>query len=236
MSTDTVVEESLSAPYVGFPTFKNFIKMLADVGIPTTIDKSVMSNLSGGNQSHLIKTLKFLGLTDQDGVPTDELNSLVESVETPNWPEVLGGIVQGSYSDIVSEIDVSKASSNDLDKCFERLGFRASSLDKVVRFYVACLKDSGCQVSSFIEKRKARATRKRTPNGNTNGNAKAKSNPNPEQSEPDKETPDEMMDYPVYFSNGRKGLIRVPADVSIQDCNMITLTVPLIEAYAERNQ
>ena len=237
MSTKTTSEETLSAPYVGFPTFKNFIKMLSENGVPTTIDKSVMNNLSGGVQSHLTKSLKFLGLIGSDGVPTKELLNLVESYETSDWPVTFSAIVRASYFEIVSGVDVSKASANDLEKCFESIGFKSSSLDKVVRFYVAALKECNIEVSKFIENRKARATRKRN-NGSDASAKKDKVEPK-EQAPvqlPVDSPPAGVIEYPIYFTDGRTGCIRVPKDIGPEDYPMIALTTPLIEAYAKRNQ
>ena len=111
-------EKSVSAPYVAFKTFKNFIRSLSVNGLPSHIDKSVMSGMSGGVQSHLSSTLRFLGLVNEDLSPTSLLESLVDCCGSESWQETLAALIQASYLDILAGVDLEKATPDQLDKCF----------------------------------------------------------------------------------------------------------------------
>ena len=232
MST-VATTEKITAPYVGFPTFKNFIKKLSDNGVPTNINKSVMDGMAGGTQSHLTIALRFLSLIDDSGKPSENLHQLVDSFGSDDWSEVLKPIISESYLDIIGDLDTNKASADELDKCFESIGFSSTGLDKVVRFYIASLDECGIEYSSFIKSRKPRATRNRKTN------AKTKKNPPGSRDAPTNHeaevTPNDQNDFPVYFSSGRKGVIRVPSDLNTVDCVMLEAMVTAVKAFAESN-
>lgn len=232
MSTAEKQVDRVAPPYVAFKSFKNFVGMLSSTGVPTRVDKSVMGTLSGSTQSHLTGAFKFLNLIEENGTPTSKLHQLVKSYGTPDWPGALKAACTEAYEDIVNGIDLEKASARELDGCFESLGLSGSGLDKVVRFYVASLKDSKVAYSSYIDKRKSRAQKSKKP---------AKSPEQPKQKQKtetsdssaltESGTPADSIDYPIHFGGGRTGLIRVPSNISAADCRMIELTIPLIKAY-----
>src|SRR5262245_51299380 len=70
--TSPELMERVTPPYLAYRTLKNFLDALKK-GIPGRIDRSVLSNLSGGAQSMLIGALRFFALIEADGTPTDTL-------------------------------------------------------------------------------------------------------------------------------------------------------------------
>lgn len=66
-----------TAPYISFLTVKNVLKDMKERGTPTRIDRSMFPNLAGGTVGQLLPALKFLKLTSDAGVPTDDLQRLV---------------------------------------------------------------------------------------------------------------------------------------------------------------
>src|SRR3712207_6513043 len=91
---DSGTREKIRPPYAPFLTVKNFIGRLKEQGIPHRIDKSVLKHLSGAVQSHLLLALRFLGLTDGAGHPTDRLKRLVEAYNSPAWSDEVAGLVK----------------------------------------------------------------------------------------------------------------------------------------------
>lgn len=66
-------------PYVSYRTFCNFVDTLKQ-GIPSRIDRSYWGDKwSGSIGMQLMAAVRFLGLTDNDGVPTDSLRQLVQA-------------------------------------------------------------------------------------------------------------------------------------------------------------
>src|SRR4030043_2467307 len=64
-------------PYVSYRTFYNFIERLQQ-RIPSPIDRSYWGDLlSGSTGTQLMAALRFLGLVDSNGKPTEQLKPLV---------------------------------------------------------------------------------------------------------------------------------------------------------------
>ena len=71
-------------PYVSYRTFQNFIDGLQQEGIPARIDRSYWSDrLSGSTGIQLMSALRFLGLIDADGTPTNRLRLLASTRGIP---------------------------------------------------------------------------------------------------------------------------------------------------------
>jgi hypothetical protein len=74
-------DRALSAPYIAFSSKKTALKQMKEHGIPSRIDRSVLTNFSGAVASQLMTAFKFLGLTDSDGRPQQPLRELVLAVD-----------------------------------------------------------------------------------------------------------------------------------------------------------
>src|SRR5690349_13719164 len=68
-------DRKLAAVYVPWKTFLNSLNQLKN-GVPGQIDKTVFPGMAGGLQSQLFAGLKFLGLMDDAGKPTELLHKL----------------------------------------------------------------------------------------------------------------------------------------------------------------
>ena len=64
-------------PYTSYRTFRTFIDDLREHGVPSRIDRSVLTRFSGVVGSQLMHALRFLGLIEDDGRPTPRLRELV---------------------------------------------------------------------------------------------------------------------------------------------------------------
>ena len=221
-----------SAPYVAFTTFKNFIKSLSENGVPSHVDKSVMNGLSGGVQSHLASAIKFLGLVEDDLTPTADLQKLVDSFGSDDWKDCLATLIKSSYMDVTDGIDLENATPNQLDKCFDNQS--AVMLDKTVRFYLAALDDAGVEYSAHLKKRKPKAKRKPRA-GSRDGTKTKKSNESDTTKKQSADSDPSMIEYPIHFAGNRTGHIRVPGDITTEDCDMIELVIPMLKMLAQRN-
>jgi len=228
-------EKSVSAPYVPYMSMKNFIGTLAENGLPSHVDRSVMGHLAGGTQNQLSSALKFLELVNDDLTPTNSLSQLVAAHGSESWSEVLAAVIKTSYSEIVADIDLEVATPHRLDQCFSGESTSNLMLDKIVRFFLAALEDAKIPVSNHLKKRKPKATRKSRANGKSKSQAveaSVSASPAPVAKTPDMA---DSIEYPIHFSRGRSGLIRVPADITEEDCKMINLVIPLLEGLAKGN-
>ena len=66
-------------PYTSYRTFRTFIDDLHEHGIPSRIDRSVLTRFSGVVGTQLMHALRFLGLIEDDGRPTQHLRELVSA-------------------------------------------------------------------------------------------------------------------------------------------------------------
>lgn len=225
-------EMKYSPPYVAFGTFRNFLDTLKTDGIPNKINRSVMVNLSGASQSHLTSAFKALRLVESDGEPTSALRELLDvHGSEEQWPATFKKVLDGAYAEIIGDLDVSTASPQELEDRFRDPGGMDHSMnDKAVRFYLAALKAAKVELSPYLKKRRQKTTSKRR-SSRANGSGETSKTTAAETRK--SEVPTGCIDYPVYFKNNRKATIIVPVDLTEQECQMIGLTLPLIEAYAK---
>jgi hypothetical protein len=154
-------------PYVSYKTLTTFIHDLQEHGIPTRIDRSVLTRFSGVVGTQLMTALRFLGLIDGNNQPTDRLRKLVEAHNTPDWGTHLGVILRGLYSPLFS-IDLATATPSHFNETFKN-AFPGSDavVQKSVAFFVQASKDAGIVISERVLKGKkprgTNGTKKRAP-------------------------------------------------------------------------
>ncbi|MEO8157407.1 MAG: DUF5343 domain-containing protein [Betaproteobacteria bacterium] len=137
-----------AAVYVSWHTFKNAIESLAQ-GVPNQIDRSTFPGLSGGVQSQLLAGLKFLGLTKDDGRPTESLHALAVADEAAR-KEQLKKILQERYADLFA-LDLVKTTPNQLNERMSSIyNVTGDTRGKAVRFFLSAVGYAGIQVSRLF--------------------------------------------------------------------------------------
>src|SRR5688500_6352279 len=92
-------EEKLTPAYVSYATFKNTVRGLAQHGhIPDRIDHSVLSSMSGSARAQFLGAMRFLGLINKEGDPSESLRKLAVASE-PDWKQQLRELVKCAYTD-----------------------------------------------------------------------------------------------------------------------------------------
>src|SRR4030042_3837851 len=110
-------EKLIIPPYVPFKTFQNFLDSLK-VGIPSRIDRSVISSFSGTVQSQLTGALKYLNLISENGLPSETLSRLVNS-EGAERQKILRDILKKSYPFLFQDgINLERITLNHLQELF----------------------------------------------------------------------------------------------------------------------
>jgi hypothetical protein len=141
-------------PYGSFVTFQSFLKGLK-AGIPGRIDKSVMTNLSGGVQASILPALKYFKLIDGNGIPTDKLAPLVNS-EGAEYQKALKGVLAQAYPFLSSSsFKLETATSKQLDDEFDKLA-GGDTVRKCVTFFIPAAKAAGLTLSPYIKEPKKR--------------------------------------------------------------------------------
>lgn len=137
--------------YISYALFNRFINGLRESSVPSRVDRSVLSKMSGAEQSSLLAGLRFLKLISDDGSPSEKLNRLVET-EGESYNEALKDILSESYKFLLeSELDLEKATGQQVADKFRELQISGSTVTKSMAFFISAAKDAGIKLSSHIK-------------------------------------------------------------------------------------
>jgi len=145
-------------PYTSYRTFKTFIEDLREQGVPSRIDRSVLTRFSGVVGTQLTHALRFLQLIDDQGRPTERLKELVHAEGAGRWPETVLALMRQEYAPIFA-IDLETATPSHFNEAF-RKAFPAADavVQKCVTFFLYAANDAGVKISGRVLKgRKPRA-------------------------------------------------------------------------------
>lgn len=162
MATETKKNES--PPYIAFSTFLSFIKGLAKTGIPSRIDKSLLRNMSGGNQSALLAALKWFNLIDDVGAHGKELAALVAAGD--DVAGVLRELLPAAYKFMADgSIQLDRATGSQVEEKFRAYGLSGSTVVKAMAFFISACKEAQVPLSAHVKLPKV-------PRSNGSGKAK----------------------------------------------------------------
>jgi hypothetical protein len=162
MATETKKTES--PPYIAFSTFFSFIKGLQKTGIPSRIDKSLLRNMSGGNQSALLAALKWFNLIDEVGGHGQRLEALVNAGDDAG--KVLREMMPAAYKFMTDgSIQLDRATGSMVEEKFRDYGLSGSTIVKAMSFFITACKEAAIPLSTHIKLPKV---------ARSNGSAKGK--------------------------------------------------------------
>lgn len=175
------VADKPSPPYLSFSTFFSVIENLEN-GVPHRIDKSLFRSQSGTVQGQILASLRFLGLVDDNYIPTNYLNSMV--LERERRKEILSEVLRFSYQDIF-RIGLERATSKQLEDEFKRLySISGDTLRKVIVFFLKAVEYAEIPISFHLK-----AGRRKTGNGKRKTSSGVKKNAVVENENVSEETP-----------------------------------------------
>ncbi len=148
-------------PYTSYRTFRTFLEDLREHGVPSRIDRSVLTRFSGVVGAQLTHALRFLDLIEDGGRPTERLRELVKAQEAGRWPEALRERLREAYAPMFA-IDLEAATPSHFNEAF-RKAFPAADavVQKCVTFFVYAAIDAGVTISGRVMK--GRKPRSLTP-------------------------------------------------------------------------
>jgi len=152
--------------YVAWLTFKNAVEQLTE-HLPNRVDRSVFPSMAGGVQNQLFAALKFLGLTGDDGRPTQILRELAVSDEATR-KQRLAMILRERYAALF-KLDLTKTTYNELtEQMGVSYGVSGSSRKKAVRFFLTAADHVGVPLSPHLKSRGSDAGGTPTPRNRRN--------------------------------------------------------------------
>lgn len=130
------------APYVPPSVLSAFFDHIRYVKEPETVDSNLVQDygLPRGHAWALLSTLKFLDLTDARGVPTPAFRLLQTGGE--EFQTNLREIVQRSYSDLFSRLDVSRDSRDKILNFFAR-NYSPATAERATRLFLDLCGEAG---------------------------------------------------------------------------------------------
>lgn len=134
-------------PYISFVTFSKCIDSLAEHGIPDRIDRSVLTQYSGGVQTQLLHTLRFMGFIDENGNPTKKLNEYV-LVDTEHRKVILVDILGERFPLQLKVLDAG--TPQQLVSSFDHLKIEPSVKQKCIAFFLKACKEAELDISTHI--------------------------------------------------------------------------------------
>lgn len=127
-----------NAPYVAAKALNSFFERIKFVSTPEKIDSGLLLDygIPKGNVFALISAIKFLGLVDEEGIPTPAFKSL--QVTGEEFITALKKIIYDAYSDLFSKLDISKDSRDHIRNYFARNYSNAKAGDSANIFLSLC--------------------------------------------------------------------------------------------------
>ena len=113
--------------YVPFATFCTALDYLKSHGMPSKIDASVSPTFAGDAISHLLLSLRALGLITGDGDPAPELANLADDTTRK---QTLAKVLPKAYASLFQKVDISKASPSQLDAALQEQNVRGATARK----------------------------------------------------------------------------------------------------------
>ena len=225
-------------PYGTYGTFDKFCEGLKDTAVPDHIDRSMLSTLSGGDQTSLLAGLRFLGLIKGDDDKSTELfHRLIQARKKgkDEWKLSLGEVITSRYEPIIGEVNVETTTKAKIQECFRNGGVTAGQMvDKSIRFYLKVLEESGGTVSPHLKALKGRAAR-RTTGGAPRRKSKSRrpmplTPPPGLLAKPDR-PPDGFDRLPIPVLGGAH--IQYPVGLTTAQCTLLEGAVALLRTSVE---
>lgn len=168
---DEVAQIEFIPPYMSWATFEGILDQLKANGIPDLIDRSVLDNKSGSDQTQFLRTAESFGLIDADKAPTERMRQLVNAEDRG---PLLGEILREIYPGVIAL--GTGATQSMLEDEFRKFGIEGATIRKAVTFYLSAARQTDIELSQHFKatrpgaggRRSPRRTRKSSNNNNEN--------------------------------------------------------------------
>lgn len=155
MVQESVKKRKRLAPYAPASALSAFFDHIRYVKTPDKIDSNMLQDygIAKGQTFALLSTLKFLGLTEDDGTPTPAFKLLQTAGE--EFQSNLREILQRAYSDLFSRLDVSRDSRDKILNFFAR-NYSPATAVKATSLFLDLCGEAGIPTAAKEPRRVAR--------------------------------------------------------------------------------
>lgn len=222
----------LTPAYASFKSFNTFVDARREDGhVTTVVDRSLMSNFAGSTAGELLAAMKYLGMIDDKGTPSQLYEQYVLADDETRVP-LLASTLRRSYPYIfeTERFDVERATSQQVIELFRAQGISGSTLTRAIMFFLAAAKQAGIKVSPNI----------RPPSMTARGNGKTKKEsappptPAPQVVAPVADRPapppKDVQVFEIPIPIGRKVTISIPNQFSSADWELFQT---MLTAYVQ---
>lgn len=146
---DDIPNDGLKPPYLPFQTFLHYLGELSEKPLAPKIDRSMMKNKAGSDQTSLISALKFFGFVNDDQAVLDSLRTFVRMNEADRKAS-LAARLRDLYVDAFKVSDQHGSEKALLD-CFEEsYGYTGDTRRKAVTFFLHASRWCGIELSAHF--------------------------------------------------------------------------------------
>ena len=144
-----------AAPYVPASAMSAFFDHIRYVKTPDKVDSNLVQDygITPGQAFALLSTLKFLGLTEDDGTPTPAFKLLQTGGD--EFKSSLREILQRAYSDLFSRLDVSRDSQDKILNFFAR-NYSPATAVRATRLFLDLCGEAGIEIAAKEPSRRPR--------------------------------------------------------------------------------
>lgn len=113
---------------------------------PLTSRTLTTLGIAPSKESSLTGTLKFLGVLDEQGHPTEEFDKL-----RADFQATLARLVRKAYADLMSTVPVNRMTQQTLVRFFMQNGYREDTAEYQGMLFVGLCKDAGIRLPNVEE-------------------------------------------------------------------------------------
>lgn len=215
METSKEIVVKQPTPYVSFSTFNHALTSIAEHGVPSQIDRSVLRQFSGANQNLIFQAFRFIGFTNEKDEPTEHLIRYAKG-QPEEQKGILSEIIKKRYPDQVKIL--ANGTSQQLKDSFKDLNVEPSVKQKCVTFFLQIAKVADLPISTHI----LRGSRSRSPRngkGRTVGSKATRRSTSlpPPPLLPRDVVPPGMVSVPIAIGIGKTWTINIEENPAIED-------------------
>jgi hypothetical protein len=206
---------------------------MGETVIPHQIDRSILKNKSGSDQSKLIAALKWFKLIDDEGHPSPELNKLADAGDSDFGP-IFKPIILNAYTMLTDgSINVASGTSAQLEAKFREYGMNGSTLTKAIAFFLGAAREADIEISPHFKAPLRAKTNGTIRKRKKKNNGDEPSDPPP----PPPATKQGMVSIPIAIPNNAHGEILLPNDLSEDEWDYVSGIISfMIDGYRKMSK